>query len=218
MKLGLITIGQSPRVDVVPEMKPYLGETEIVELGALDGLSPEEIRALSPKDGEPILVSRLKDGTQVKLNGNAIAQRLKECVKKLENEVDIIGLLCTGEFKDLSSSKPLIEPSLLLTKSVEALSVSKLGILIPDAAQEEMTLSKWHGKAREIRVSSVSPYTGTEKDFIKAGETLKSCDLIVLDCIGYSLSIKKLIRKITGKPTILPRTLMARVIGELLEG
>lgn len=218
MKLGLITIGQSPRSDVVPEMKPYLGETEIVELGALDGLSLKEIEALSPKEGEPVLVSRLKDGTQVKLNGDAIAQRLKDCVRKLESEVDIIGLLCTGEFKNLSSSKLLIEPSLLLTKAVEALNVTKLGVLIPDPAQEKMTLSKWQGKAREIKISSASPYAGKEEDFLNAGERLRGCDLIVLDCIGYSLKVKRLIRRIIGKPTILPRTLMARVIGELLEG
>ncbi|MCS7233554.1 MAG: AroM family protein [Synergistetes bacterium] len=217
MRLGLITIGQSPRSDVVPEMRPYIKDVEIFELGALDGLSLEEIKKLHPKEGEPVLVSRLRDGTQVKLNGNIIAQRLKECVKRLENEVDIIGLLCTGEFKELRSNKILIEPSLILTKVVEALNVERLGVLIPEPEQEEMTLRKWDGKAKEILISSVSPYTGREEDFLSAGEKLKNCDMVVLDCIGYNLKVKSLIGKITERPVLLPRTLMARVIGELLE-
>ena len=41
-RIGAITIGQSPRVDVVPEMQQILGpDVEIVQAGVLDGLSPE---------------------------------------------------------------------------------------------------------------------------------------------------------------------------------
>lgn len=199
-------------------MRPYLGNAEITEIGALDGLSPEEIDALSPKEGDPMLVSRLRNGSQVKLNGKAIKERLRECIKRIEGKVDIIGLLCTGEFEGLSSNRILVEPSLLLTKAVEALNVSHLGVLIPDPAQEEMTLRKWEGKAQRIKVKSVSPYTGKEEEMIESALNLRDCDLIVLDCIGYGLKVKELVRSLTGKPTILPRTLMARFLGELLEG
>ena len=40
-------------------------------------------------------------------------------------------------------------------------------------------------------------------------------DLIVLDCIGYTMEMKEQIHQLTGKPVILPRTLTARVIREL---
>ncbi|MDK2871491.1 MAG: protein AroM [bacterium] len=218
MKVGFITIGQSPRVDVVPEMKPYLGDVEILEIGALDGLSLEEIESLSPKEGDPVLVSRLRDGREVKLNGNLITRSLKECVKKIEDKVDIIGLLCTGEFKEISSKKILIEPSNLLAKTVESLNVNRLGILIPDPRQEEMTLRKWEGKAKEITIGSISPYSGKEEELIRMAGELKNCDLIVLDCIGYNLNVKRILRELTGRPILLPRTLIARVIGELLGG
>ncbi|WP_342788308.1 AroM family protein, partial [Desulfurococcus sp.] len=43
-RVGLITIGQSPRVDVVSEIKDILGsEIEILECGALDDLAREQI-------------------------------------------------------------------------------------------------------------------------------------------------------------------------------
>lgn len=39
-KIGAITIGQSPRIDVIPEMQEILGENVIIlEAGALDGLT-----------------------------------------------------------------------------------------------------------------------------------------------------------------------------------
>jgi protein AroM len=43
-RVGLVTIGQSPRVDVVPEIKEVLRdvEVEVVECGALDKLSKDE--------------------------------------------------------------------------------------------------------------------------------------------------------------------------------
>ncbi|WP_175059173.1 AroM family protein [Thermococcus sp. 2319x1] len=217
MKVGFVTIGQSPRVDVVPEIKPYLGDVEIIECGALDGLTLEEIKELAPREGEYVLVSRLRDGTQVRLGREKIVKRLQECIKKLEKEVDIIGVLCTGEFPELKSQKLLVEPSLLLLKTVEALGVSNLGVIVPDPDQVEMTKRKWKGVAESIKVQSVSSYIGKEEDLIKAAKELKECDLIVLDCMGYSLSAKKLVKEITGKPVVLPRTLMARVVGELLE-
>ncbi|WP_030105419.1 AroM family protein, partial [Actinoalloteichus caeruleus] len=47
-RLGVVTIGQSPRVDLVPELLPRLGRVEVVERGALDDLGRAEIAALAP--------------------------------------------------------------------------------------------------------------------------------------------------------------------------
>jgi len=195
-----------------------LGNLEILEVGALDGLSQEEIEALHPREEDEVLVSRLRDGRQVKLRRDKIEDRLKLLIREIEDRVDLIGLLCTGKFEGLSSRKLLVEPSLILTKVVESLNAATLGILIPDPAQEGMTLEKWRGKAKEIVIRSLSPYESTKESFAKVAPDFKECDLIVLDCIGYSLEVKRTLSSLTGKPVILPRTLMARVIGELAEG
>ena len=48
-KVGLITVGQSPRSDVVPDMAAILGgDVEILEAGALDGLAPRSRSRPSP--------------------------------------------------------------------------------------------------------------------------------------------------------------------------
>ncbi|WP_457753417.1 AroM family protein [Thermococcus sp.] len=218
MKVGLVTIGQSPRVDVVPEIMLILGkDVKVLECGALDGLTLDEIRELAPKEGDYLLVTRLRDGTQVKLSREKIVKRLQKCIDKLEKEVDVIGILCTGEFPELKSNKLLIEPSLLLLKTVEAIPVRKLGVIVPDKKQIELTRRKWGHIVEEIKVEAVSPYTSNEEDLKRAAESVKGCDLIVLDCIGYSMKAKAIVRAVTGKPILLPRTLMARIIRELAE-
>ena len=64
--IGLVTIGQSPRSDVVPDMATILGPgVEIREAGALDGLARSEIDALAPTGDDEILVTRLRDGSSV---------------------------------------------------------------------------------------------------------------------------------------------------------
>ena len=40
-------------------------------------------------------------------------------------------------------------------------------------------------------------------------------DLIVLDCIGYTVEMKERVQALTGKSVLLPRTLAARVVKEL---
>ena len=69
MKIGAVTIGQSPRVDVTPDIMPIFGdEVELLQMGALDGLSKEDIAAMVPREGDYILVSRLNDGSFAKFS------------------------------------------------------------------------------------------------------------------------------------------------------
>mgnify|MGYP001754987607 FL=1 len=60
-KLGAITVGQSPRTDVTDDiMGIFQGKVEILERGALDGLTVEDIDRLAPDAGEYVLVSRMR--------------------------------------------------------------------------------------------------------------------------------------------------------------
>lgn len=43
-----------------------------------------------------------------------------------------------------------------------------------------------------------------------------AADLIVMDCIGFTKKAKNLVASITGKPVLLCRTCLARIISELL--
>ena len=50
--LGTVTIGQAPRTDLIPEIKQFLGDgVEILEAGALDGLTLAEVQSSTPTPG-----------------------------------------------------------------------------------------------------------------------------------------------------------------------
>ena len=50
MKLAALTIGQSPRTDIMADIEQiFIKNTKIIEKGALDGLSKKEINDLYPK-------------------------------------------------------------------------------------------------------------------------------------------------------------------------
>ena len=86
-KIGAITVGQSPRVDLIPEIQPILGDSvEIIQAGALDGLSKEEIAKFVPRPGENVLVSRLTDGTSATFGESYILPRLLALLREQGDE------------------------------------------------------------------------------------------------------------------------------------
>lgn len=66
-KIDMVTIGQSPRTDITPELKKFISsDIEFLGKGALDGLTLDEVRKLEPKGANDVLLfTRVKDGTSV---------------------------------------------------------------------------------------------------------------------------------------------------------
>ncbi|RLI41149.1 hypothetical protein DRO59_07660 [Candidatus Bathyarchaeota archaeon] len=217
VKIGMITIGQSPRKDVTTEIRKILGVVEIVEIGCLDKFTREQIEKLEPKKGELFLVTLLRDGNSVKISKGKIMNLMQQCIRELESQdVALIALLCTGDFPDFESKKPMIKPGKLIHALVQGILTEekRLGVVIPSFGQIRQAEKKWKNLNPVITVAS--PYEKPEK-IEEAAEKLhvKNVDLTVLDCIGYTGQMKQRVREITGKPVILARTVLARVLREL---
>jgi protein AroM len=217
MKIGMVTIGQSPRNDVITEIRGILGPVEIVESGCLDELTKEQIETLKPKEGEPFLVTLLRDGSSVQVSREKATNLLEQRIKEFENkDITLIVLLCTGDFPNLKSKKLMIEPGKLIRKIVQGMLTKekKLGVIIPSSEQIGQTKKKW-GDVNPV-VAVASPYENPEQ-IQQAAKTLltKNVDLTVLDCIGYTRQMKQKVKEITGKPVILACTVIARVTREL---
>ncbi|GIX47908.1 MAG: hypothetical protein KatS3mg131_2119 [Candidatus Tectimicrobiota bacterium] len=220
MQIGLLTIGQAPRADVVPEMQAILGpQVTVLEAGALDGLTLEEIKALAPGPGDYVLATRLRDGTEVLVAREQIVPRLEQRIQELEARgVRVIGLLCTGSFPRLASRVPLLKPEPLLHALVQSLAGrGAVGVLTPSPAQRLQTQKKWQAMGVEAVVVAASPY-GAPAALEQAGEALRAAGvtLVVLDCIGYTAAMKARLKAITGVPVLLAHALLARLLHELL--
>ncbi len=211
MKIAFITIGQSPREDVMGELKSFLNGVEYFELGALDGLTPSEIEELKPRAGEIEYVTRLVTGEEVKVSKERIERRLQEIVDKISDTADLIVILCTGDF-NLNSPKPIIYPGNLLKAIVSSLSPKKLGVIVPSINQIEYAVERWKKYCADLKVVAWSPYEGGREADLSS---LLDRDLVVLDCIGYTLNHKAFVRESVNKPVILPRSLLGLFIEEL---
>jgi len=220
-RLGLVTIGQSPRDDVVPELRRFLPpDVRIYEAGALDDLSPEEIAAHLPLSPERTLVTRLRDGTEVVVDAEFVHGRLQAVIERLGRGVDLIGLLCSGKFPDFESPVPLLVPHRLLRGVLSALLLpGPLGVLVPSPEQvgpAEEELRDW---GIDAVVCATSPYRGDLRSAL--GEQVsflreRGVAAVLLNCFGYGEASREFLQESLGVPVIAVRSLFARTLAELL--
>lgn len=222
LKIGIVTIGQSPRVDVIPEIRELIcGDIEIIEKGALDGLTLKEIERFEPKEDDEILITRMSDGTEVTIGKSFILSNLQKKILELDREdVVLISLLCSGEFPRLLSEKPLIMPDRLLSGVLSSLVINrgKLGLMVPSEGQVNHLTKGFRDLGFEVIGVGVSPYKNDIGAIGEAASKLKEAgiDLVVMDCFGYNLEMKDRVREVTGKPVILVRSLLAGFLKELI--
>lgn len=278
--LGTVTIGQSPRLDLIPEMKQVMaagatgaswdgasgascgsatGEScrdaagepghpgqvvEVLEAGALDGLTLEEVRKLAPVQGDYVLVTRMADGTAVKIAERHILPLMQEKIDGLVRRgADVVALVCTGEFPQFHCDRLLVVPQKVLFHAAAAVvggqpvsqrtdvrqgsptgggvaqvgSTSfRLGVMLPDVDQVAQGIRRWSAVTPDVLVEPASPY-GRPEEIDQAARRLKEwgAGLVVMDCIGYTLAMKEKVRRIAGAPVILARSILARTLAEL---
>lgn len=223
-RIGAITIGQSPRVDIIDDICPLLPESlEIIQKGVLDGMISQELEAIAPSgtsdaDG-PILVSRLSNGKSVVMGEKKILPIIQNLIYSLEKEdVSLILMLCTGTFPNTLKSKvPILYPQKVLYNIVPLIA-KRIGVVSPSPKQITETKKRWGKIVSSVDAKASNPYEGGPNlEEIGKAFSNKDIDICVLDCIGYTQKMKQRLETASGKPVILPRTLIARLLSELFE-
>lgn len=216
--LGMVTIGQSPRDDIMPQMLPFLpDDLTIRQVGALDGLSHDQLVPLAPGPHDYRLHSRLRDGSPVTVGRERIMPLVQARIRQLEEEgASIILLLCTGEFPELQSHVLLIEPDRLLLNVVRGLGVRRVGIFVPLPSQIEALAEKWRSLEVTATLVAASPYKDPAEVGRAAAKLGHSLDLVIMDCMGYTQAHKQLVAQAIDRPVILAAGVVARIAGALV--
>jgi protein AroM len=218
--VGLITIGQAPRVDMVPEMETWLGPVRTIERGALDEMKPDAIAALRPTPDDYTLITRLSDGSSATIAERHILPRIQSAITDLEAAgAEAVVLLCTGEFPPFDHDRPLLRAERLIVDGVRAIAGgSRVGVVCPLPEQERLTRDKWSDLSDDLYVASGSPYDEDTDDLRRAARHLGEIgvDYVVLDCMGYTQEMKDLVRKEAGAPVLLARSVVARLAAEVI--
>jgi protein AroM len=221
--VGVVTIGQSPRTDVMPDIAgPLPPGTRVIERGALDHIGPAELASLAPACGEDLLVTRLRDGTEVTLAEARLVPLLQEAVDDVTGRgAAVVAALCTGSLAGIRCPRPLLMPGPLVRNLVAAAApggrVARLGVVVPASDQVEPVRADWSAAASEVLVLAASPY-GPLAGLAQAADALAAWhpDLVVLDCLGFDGPMKQMVAWAVGVPVILPRTALAGALAALL--
>ena len=216
--VGAVTMGQTPRDDIVPELEAALGPGyEIEQVGVLDGLSAAEIEAQSGRSARGRIVTRLRDGREVRVRHKLVTRRFQECVEDLDGRVAMILVLCTGDLPQVETRVPMLYPGRLLQGLTASLGVERLGVLTPAAGQIRPQRRRWRSAARRVFVADVSPY-GPPEAFEQAAERLerKRVEVVVLDCIGYTQAMQRRVRDRLHVPALASLSVLGRIAAEML--
>lgn len=218
VRIGFATIGQAPRVDTVPAIVAALGQpVDVIEAGALDGLTDDEIAQLGPREGEYTFATRLADGRQVVLGKSAAEARLATVLERMDGQgLDLVVALCAGTSLPALRNSLLIEPQRIVDGITAALAAAcrRIGIVVPLAQQVE----RFHLEAEvtaQVCVTHASPYEGDR--FFDAGRELADCDVVVMHCMGYTSAMRAKVAAGAGVPTVSAPELVAAVLRQLVE-
>jgi protein AroM len=218
-KIGMLSIGQAPRGDILPPLMEILGEGfEIFEAGALDDVTSEEINLIEFEPDDYLLVSRMRDGTEVMITKRFILPRLQEKIRKLEEQgVGLTVIMCTGRFPKFESEGLVVTPQEILKGVLEAtLKRGRLGVVYPAEEQMHMAETAFSREGVEVYADFLSPYEGKgDVDALADRLADQDLDLILLNCFGFSSNVKTTVVERTSRPVILSNTLVARVLKEL---
>ena len=211
-----LTIGQSPRPDVVPEILEMLGDaaTRIaaVEAGALDGLSREEDRASAPRNGEMPLVSRLRSGEEVVIGEDFVEERMAALLSRIPAG-DVAAILCTGPFFGIAERPGLVKagPTFDRTLHEACPPGATVGMLIPEPRQEADARRRVPGGSSCV-IGVASPYSGDGVE-VRLAEEFRDVDIVGLNCLGYDGPLEAAVSRATGKPVVLARRALAEAVG-----
>ena len=210
-RFALVTIGQSPRPDIAPDLiAAFDASCHFTEFGALDGLEPDEIRQLTAKEGERRLVSRLVDGTEVVCSEEAIERRLKDLFAAIPaKDFDAILLMCSGKLENIEHELPVYCPFDALTVEIQARTDrgQKIGMISPDKGQISKMQELFEG-AKSASFASASPYGADE--FVEAGAALQGTDFIIMNCMGYDATMAEKVEEAAGVATTTVRDIFMK--------
>ena len=219
LRVAFVGVGQSPRLDVVPEV---LGQLDLpiaaTEFGALDGLSDRDIADLAPSLSEHSLITRLSDGSDVVVSKPRVAERLANILTQFApGDFDLVVILSTGLFREFESRCPMVNAQRAIEAGILALAAhgDAIGIVQP-LAQQVQEVSIPALASYRVLLSHASP--GDRDGLARALVDLAESEIIVLNSVGFGEADRTMVARASGKPVVLARRLVAGAMRLLLDG
>jgi protein AroM len=197
-----ITIGETPRDDVIPELLNLMGKPDLLyrEIGPIDGVDPSIYKPLNDDD---VLVSRKRDGSVAYISHRWVVEELSQ----IECE-GLCVLLCTGEFES--------ERFILLYKVIDSFfsampKLDRVTVVVPELQQYASAVKRWSKVGSRTNCVAFSPYRSSELNVDLSQE-----QLVYLDCMGFELKHEEFFRTKTSGIVLSARRILANYLRNFL--
>ncbi len=202
-RIGALTIGQSPRPDLVEPLTKLLPNWEIIQVGALDGLSVDDLSDTQGVDYP--LVTRMRDSSLVMVAENFVAPKLQNALDKLEaTGVAANLLMCAGTFSNLKGVQPLFKPFNIGQGVLRALGINSIGLVAPVPEQEGPIQQRWDEAGFSTTVWTAD--IGNQDDAFYHQIEMKvqnfKLESIVLDYFGHPIEVVQKLQKAVDIPVL----------------
>lgn len=215
--LGLVTIGQTPRPDLVTAFERAARGADVVVTGALDGLDATALADVAAPGPYPLLV-RLASGGTAEVPRDRLVPLVETAAQRLAAAgAALVVVACAGDFPAVRCPVPVVVPGRVVPAIVRALAAGRrLGVVTPNAAQVPFAEAKWREDGFDVTVVHAAP--GAEVESARAAADLRAADvaLVVLDCMGHDEASRVEFALRSGLPTVAAQPLVAELAGALL--
>jgi len=197
-----ITIGETPRDDVIPELLNLMGKPDLPyrEIGLIDGVDPSIYKPLNDDD---VLVSRKRDGSVDYISHRWVVEELSQ----IECE-GLCVLLCTGEFE----SERFILPYKVIDSFFSAMpKLDRVTVVVPELQQYASAVKRWSKVGSRTNCVAFSPYRSSELNVDLSQE-----QLVYLDCMGFGLKHEEFFRTKTSGIVLSARRILANYLRNFL--
>jgi protein AroM len=216
-RIAVVTAGQAPRGDVVHYIANLLPSTvSVVEFGALDGFSRDDVRRLAPVPGELSIATVLANGEAVVVARRHIEERMQAILSQMAPaEFSLVALLSTGFVRDFAGTCPVINMQRAVDTAVDALVMAgrRVGLVQPirrQVLEDDRALSSFDHVRTWLDPAEPADLTRVVRECAE-------CEVLVLNSIAFDEPTARRLGELTGKPVILPRRVIAGAARMLLD-
>jgi len=220
--IAFVTIGNSPRDDIVPEMLDEIQaglpdlSIRVSEVGVLDGLTDSALQHIMARDDEPAFATRCHDGSELTISVQRTERRLIELLQDMDNDgYDLIVVLCTGTHIPKLAKTIVIEAQKVVDHAIDALSIGDgpLGIVLPFERQIS-EFQERHKYEVAVNYAAASPYDGQQ--LADRVTSLSTCRATVMHCMGYTRAMRDQLRDALPHPVMNARGFVAAHVRQFL--
>lgn len=206
-----LTIGQTPREDLLIPYQSLLNNLTYKMIGALDGINKKDI---PQSQGEYPLITKLNNGSFIKVEKTFLEKELQRVVDNLhKEEVELIVLLCAGDF-NLNSKITIFQPNKIVPLFIQSFtSLKELGVVIPVEDQADAATRKWNQYGFKSHSIAISMNSKELDDYQwERWINIGNFNTIIFDCTGYMPDIIQQAKKMTNKKVFGTDELLMKVM------